>query len=127
MHAAIAVLDPSGKIRQVNAGWERLTEENGLSELGARGVGDDYFEAWRKAASQGCTDSARFLSDLMTLQEGGKTYVDFEFSPPSPPSATCGPRRYLLRAVPLPKPPGGVVVAHLEIDPSRTPLGETAG
>lgn len=124
MQAAIAVLDPEGRILQVNAGWERLRTENGLAELGATGPGDDYFAAWRKAASRGCEDSQRCLSHLESLGGGASKRVEFEYRPPSSGRA----RRYRLRAVPLSKPPGGLVVAHIEIpDSESAPPGPSSG
>jgi PAS domain S-box-containing protein len=122
MHAAIAVLDTHGRIVQVNAGWHRLSESAGLEDLGAAKIGDDYLAAWRKAASHGCADSARFTSALESLQEGGTSHVDFEFAP----QTTGAQRRYLLRAVPLPKPPGGLVVAHLELEPQPAGSSDSA-
>jgi PAS domain S-box-containing protein len=111
MHAGIAVLDRKGKIVQVNSGWDRLRRENGLTEFGAAQPGDDYLEICRRAASGGSENAARGLAGLRSALAGEVAQFDLEYERATP----AGKRRYHFRAVALPNPPGGIVVAHLEV------------
>jgi PAS domain S-box-containing protein len=110
MRAGIAVLDARGRITQVNSGWDRLRRENGLADHGAAQPGDDYLEVCRRAAADGCEDAARCFDGLRAVLSGELEQFDLDYECDAP----ANPRRFHLRAVPMPRPPGGLVVAHLE-------------
>jgi PAS domain S-box-containing protein len=71
---------------------------------------DDYLEVCRRAAAQGCDDAARCFDGLRAVLSGELAQFDLDYECDAP----ANPRRFHLRAVPLPRPPGGLVVAHLE-------------
>jgi PAS domain-containing protein len=110
MHAGIAVLDARGRIAEVNAGWRRLRAESVLAELVDAAPGDEYLETCRRAADAGCEGARRCLEGLRAVLAGELAQFDLEYESPAHEPR----RRYHVRAVALPRPPGGLVVAHLE-------------
>jgi PAS domain S-box-containing protein len=122
MHAGIAVLDRRGRIVQVNSGWDRLRRENGLTEFGAAQPGDDYLEICRHAVSGGSENAALGLAGLRSALAREIPQFDLEYERATP----SGQRRYHFRAVALPDPPGGLVVAHLEVTDAGIGAASTA-
>lgn len=110
MHAAIAVLDARGEIVEVNAGWKRCAEGTGARELCAGGVGDDYVGICRAAAAAGRPGAQRCADTLVAMLRERRAQADVEYS-----SGTASQSPFLMRVVALATPPGGLVVAHIDL------------
>jgi hypothetical protein len=110
MHAAIAVLDARGEIVEVNAGWKRCAEGTGARELCAGGVGDDYVGICRAAAAAGRPGAQRCADTLVAMLREKRAQADVEYS-----SGVASQSPLLMRVVALATPPGGLVVAHIDL------------
>ena len=105
----IAVLDRTGKIIMVNDAWNRFARENEAPSEAAVGVGANYLDVCRRAASD-CEDAARALAGLEATISGLHAEFTFEYPCHSP-----GVQRWFnLCATPWPVD-GGAVVSHSDI------------
>jgi PAS domain S-box-containing protein len=105
----IAVLDRTGTIIMVNDAWMRFARENQAPSDAAVGVGANYLDVCRRAASN-CEYAARALAGLEATISGLHAEFTLEYPCHSP-----GVQRWFnLCATPWPVD-GGAVVSHSDI------------
>lgn len=113
----MAVLDPSGNIRMVNAAWKAFASDNGGTKRLAKGQEMNYLEALRGAAQN--DQYARIA--LEGLEETlAKRRQRFSFIYPC--HSDTEKRWFLMHASPLRD--GGCVVTHLDITNLNLPQSE---
>ncbi|MGZ5001175.1 MAG: chemotaxis protein CheB [Methylomonas sp.] len=114
----IAVLDPSGRITQVNKAWRDFAEHNGERSLANTGVGVNYLEVCR--ADQGID------ADLaQKARQGIRDVLDKQinqFSLKYPCHSPTEQRWFLMHVAPV-NHIGGAVVSHINI--THWVLGKT--
>ena len=122
MQSAIAVLDANGEIVDVNASWKRCADAKCQGELCCGARGDDYLAVCRAAVAAGGRSAQRCVDSLAAMLAGKAPQLEVEYTsgaagePPGNPSGKSpGERRYLMRIVALAGPPGGFVVAHIDL------------
>jgi diguanylate cyclase (GGDEF)-like protein/PAS domain S-box-containing protein len=108
----VAILDASGRIAEVNAGWERFARENGFSGE-CRFTGTDYFAACQGTAGADAEDAVRAAEGIRDVLAGRAPRFSLEY----PCHSLTQKRWFLLVATPL-EHQGvikGAIVAHLPI------------
>jgi C4-dicarboxylate-specific signal transduction histidine kinase/ligand-binding sensor domain-containing protein len=115
LSAHVCVLDNRGAIMRVNESWRCFGRANGASPELVEGVGLDYLEACRQAATNGGDHARRALAGLGEVTAGTTGLFDLEY----PCHGPRDQRWYLMRAVPLGTGEGGVVISHIDITERR--------
>lgn len=110
MPALIAVLDSGGNIIAVNEPWERMARENGDPDLSSTGVGVNYLDVCRRAEGQYSEGAAEALQGLQRILDGTLQEFEIEYPCHSPSLE----RFFSMRAAPLRREAGGLVVAHID-------------
>ncbi len=109
--AQIAVLDASGTIIAVNDAWMQSAREHGDPLLQATGVGVNYLEICRRAATRfNDPEAAVVLAGLQAIFDGHESHFALEYSCQTPTEM----RWFLMQATPMASH-GGVVIAHENI------------
>ncbi len=113
----MAVLDPGGELRMVNAAWRDFATENGGTKRLANGYDMNYLDVLRGAAKND--------SDARTALEGleetlAKRRQSFSFVYPC--HSDTKKRWFMMHAAPLRD--GGCVVTHLDITNLNLPQSE---
>ena len=107
---ATAVLDQSGTIVAVNRAWRMFALDNGGASA-STGVGVNYLDVCRRAASSGCVDGEEVRVGLQSVLAGETVESDREYPCPSP---TVG-RWFNSRITPIGGSTGGAIVSHVNI------------
>ncbi|MBI5284176.1 MAG: PAS domain S-box protein [Chloroflexi bacterium] len=113
--AHIAVIDSAGEIVAVNDAWRRFGAANGAGPRTIDGVGLNYLEVCRHAASDGTGTAAEVLRGLEDVIAGKSTGFRLEYDCHSPAEACW----FVMWATPLASGRRGVLVAHLDITAQR--------
>ena len=107
----VAVLEPDGNIRMVNAAWRRFALTNGDPDLKTCGAGSNYLAACGKDfAEQGDTASAA-LHGLRGVLDGSLPSFSMEYPCHSPTQK----RWFVMNVAPIPGPAFGAVVSHINV------------
>jgi PAS domain S-box-containing protein len=114
--AHIAVVDAAGEIIAVNDAWRRFGVANAAGQRTIDGVGVNYLEVCRRAASDGVGTAGEVLRGLEDMIAERSTGFRLEYDCHSPEEQ----RWFVLRATPLASGRRGVLVAHLEITAQRS-------
>jgi two-component sensor histidine kinase len=109
--AHLAVLDARGTIVAVNAAWERFGRMHDASPITWTGIGLNYLDVCRRAATAGNTEAQDALMGLQAVLQGRQAAFTMEYPCHEPDH----PRWFLLQATPLPPPHHGLVLAHWDI------------
>lgn len=123
----IAVVDPAGRIIEVNEPWTRFSVENGTEPerpAGRTETGTNYLEICSEAAARGCEEAAEAASGLLAVLARTAPTFSMEYSCHSPSAR----RWFTMTAAPLLHGAGGAVVVHADTTESvaaRTALLET--
>jgi PAS domain S-box-containing protein len=112
LHSHIAILNRSGAIIAVNDAWNEFALANGAV---ACGLGINYLDVCRSAASAGDVTALRALEGIQSVLEGASECFEAEYSCDSPAQH----RSFLMRVVPLRTSDGGAVVSHTDITQLR--------
>lgn len=108
LHHEIAILDRDGWIVAVNDAWKASEQREGGD---AGGVGTDYLNTCRVAASSGEASAARVLDGIESVLRSNRDAFEME--------CAFGSRKRnaasLMRAVPLKTSEGGAVISYVDI------------
>lgn len=115
LQSNIAVLDADGRIKAVNRSWLQFAVEN-QADMSRTGVGSDYLAVCDSAAAEGDDYAGKVSTGIRGVMDGSSPLFSLEY----PCDTSDGRRWFLLRATPLSKRRGGVVVSHLDITERRT-------
>lgn len=107
----VAILDRRGRIREVNAGWERFARENGPCFCSFQGM--DYLEVCRNARGQDAREAAAAAEGIRKVLDGRLERFGLEYPCHSPSEK----RWFLLSVMPLvfEGRVAGCIVSHLPI------------
>ncbi|MDZ7655368.1 MAG: response regulator [Sulfurimicrobium sp.] len=108
---SIAVLDRDGNIIRVNQHWRDFAAANGGGEGTSEGVGENYFDACRRAIATGEAWAESALSGMRAILNGEMPYFHMEYPCYSPAEQ----RWFMLQASPLTGTLKGLVVNHVDI------------
>lgn len=108
--AQIAVLDETGVIRQVNDAWRQFAVENGTPAEHSD-VGTNYLEVCKNARGRDASGAPEAYHGLLSVMRGETDSFDMVY----PCHAPHEERWFLLRAVPLRRSEGSIVVSHINI------------
>jgi len=109
--AQIAVLDASGTIIAVNDAWMQFAREHGDPRLQATGVGVNYLEICRRAATHfNDPEAAVILAGLQAIFDGHESHFALKYGCQTPTEM----RWFMMQATPMASH-GGVVIAHEDI------------
>jgi PAS domain-containing protein len=107
------VLDPDGRIREVNHAWERFASENtpcGDSPP-STGVGTDYVHLCRTCTGERADEAEPAADGTEDVLRGERSCFVLEYPCDSPTET----RWFAMHVTPLSTQDGGVVVAHYDI------------
>ncbi len=107
--ANIAVIDPKGEILAVNLSWQQFADANRMSDDALLGIGANYFDVCRAAATDPNARAA--MKGLREVIKGRRPSFYHEYPCHSPSEQ----RWFALRATPLIDYPNFVVVSHEDI------------
>ena len=93
----IAILEPDGSIKAVNAAWESYTQSNGGS-LQQTGVGNNYLQICDESARSGDDDAAIVGQNLEQILQGRMNHFCYEYPCHSPTQRQW----YIFKCWPLP-------------------------
>ncbi|MFO1320928.1 MAG: PAS domain S-box protein [Burkholderiales bacterium] len=116
--AAIAVLDHSGDIVEVNAAWRLFAEAEKAGAPAASlqaGVGTSYLKYCRAASGPERTDARIAADGIETVLLGARDDFTFEYAC----TTTTGVRWFLMHVTPLHTERRGAVVSHMDITSRR--------
>ncbi|MDP3687733.1 MAG: response regulator [Sulfurimicrobium sp.] len=108
---SIAVLDRDGNIIRVNQHWRDFAAANGGGEGTSEGVGENYFDACRRAIATGEAWAESALSGMRAILNGEMHYFNMEY----PCHSQAEQRWFMLQASPLTGTLEGLVVNHVDI------------
>ncbi|MEE4376827.1 MAG: PAS domain S-box protein [Candidatus Competibacteraceae bacterium] len=111
LSAHIAVLDATGNIITVNDTWRRFAEQHGGTQSALESVGANYLEICQQSIGPFSQDAKACMAGLQAVLNGEKSLFDLEYLCASSTERLW----FLLRVVPLLRPEGGLVVAHIDI------------
>ena len=109
----VAVLDPDGTIRMVNAAWRRFAIANGDPELKTCGTGCNYLSACGTDFAQDGDAAAAALRGVQSVLDGTLPSFSMEYPCHSPKQQ----RWFVMNAAPILGPDLGVVVSHINVTP----------
>ncbi len=107
--ANIAVIDSNGEILAVNLSWQQFADANQMSDDALLGIGANYFDVCRAAATDPNARAA--MKGIREVIKGRRSSFYHEYPCHSPSEQ----RWFALRATPLIDYPNFVVVAHEDI------------
>jgi two-component system CheB/CheR fusion protein len=107
----VAVLEPDGTIRVVNAAWRRFAMANGDPELKASGPGSNYLQACAADFPEGDDSAALALRGLQGVLEGTLPGFSIEYPCHSPTEQ----RWFVMHVAPIQAPSLGAVVSHINV------------
>ena len=114
LYGRVAALDRTGVIVAVNESWTRFIEETG-GDPRAAGVGANYLDVCRRAASSGDPDAAAALEAIERVLAGRSAPAQLEYQCPTP----AGRLWYTMIVEPFKRPEGGLVISHIDITRRR--------
>lgn len=103
---SMAVVDPRGRILEVNEAWKRFGAQNNAGPEGTWSVGASYFRPGCGRADDGLALVA--YEGIRNVQAGELPAFDLEY----PCDAPNEPRWFVMRVVPVKGRPGVVLVSH---------------
>jgi PAS domain S-box-containing protein len=113
MSAHVAVLDPYGRIRDVNRAWERFAAENSPDGLAppSTDVGIDYVGLCRACSGEKADEAEPAADGIEAVLRGQRSSFVLEYPCDSPTET----RWFAMHVTPLSSDVGGAVVAHYDI------------
>jgi PAS domain S-box-containing protein len=114
LYGHVAAVDRAGVIIAVNESWPSFMEEMG-GEARTAGVGANYLEICRRAASGGDANAQAALQAIEDVLAERSQRVPIEY----PCATPAGVRWYAMIVEPLKRPEGGLVVSHIDITRRR--------
>jgi signal transduction histidine kinase/integral membrane sensor domain MASE1 len=111
----VAVLDRSGRIIAANQTWPAAARVPGPDAPGAGGATLSYAEACRRAAGSGLPDTPEAGAGVQAVLAGTRASFTLEY----PCRTEAGDRWFMLSVVPLRRPEGGAVAAHVDVTERR--------
>ncbi len=111
MPAHIAVLNRAGNIIRTNFGWQKFAEQNTDQEQNTDYLGLNYLDVCKKAKGPDEESAQKCLTGLKDLLGLKSEHFSMEY----PCHSRERKRWFMLRAVPLNVPDGGVLVSHIDI------------
>jgi two-component system CheB/CheR fusion protein len=107
----VAVLEPDGTIRMVNAAWRRFALANGDAELKTCGAGCNYLSACETDFPQETGTATAALIGLRGVLDGTLPSFSIEYPCHSPTQK----RWFVMNVAPIPAPAFGAVVSHINV------------
>ncbi len=107
--ANIAVIDSKGEVLAVNLSWQQFADANKMSDDALLGIGANYFDVCRAAATDPSARAA--MKGIREVIKGRRSSFYHEYPCHSPNQQ----RWFALRATPLIDYPNFVVVSHEDI------------
>jgi two-component system CheB/CheR fusion protein len=107
----VAVLEPDGTIRLVNAAWRRFALANGDPDLTSCGVGSNYLQACGADTSLDGGSVAAAMGGLRGVLDGTLPGFSMEYPCHSPTQK----RWFLMHVAPIAGPAFGAVVSHVNV------------
>jgi PAS domain S-box-containing protein len=114
LYGRVAALDSAGVIVAVNESWTRFIEEQG-GDTRTAGVGANYLDVCRRAASTGDADAVAALAAIEGVLGGRSARAQLEYPCPTP----SGRLWYMMIVEPFKHPEGGLVISHVDITRRR--------
>ena len=114
LYGEVAALSRDGVIVAVNEPWNRFAQENGGDPVSV-GVGANYLDVCRRAASSGDPEAQTALAALESVLAGKAERALLEYPCHSPSQA----RWFAMTVEPFKRPEGGLVISHLDITRRR--------
>lgn len=114
--AHVIVIDQDGSILAVNEAWKQFADENNGNSVVREGHGLNYLQVCREATGPESEFAQQCLVGLQALLEGETTHFDLQYPCPTPTAK----RWYLMRAVPLNRQEGGLVISHIDITDQKS-------
>jgi two-component system CheB/CheR fusion protein len=109
----VAVLEPDGTIRMVNAAWRRFALANGDPDLKATGPGCNYLAACKADFEEDSVSAAAALGGLRSVLDGTLPSFSVEY----PCHSQTEQRWFVMNVAPIPGPAFGAVVSHINVTP----------
>jgi two-component system CheB/CheR fusion protein len=107
----VAVLEPDGTIRMVNAAWRRFALANGDPELKTCGMGANYLKACGTDFPQDGDTAQAALSGVRGVLDGTLPSFSIQYPCHSPTEK----RWFVMNVAPIPGPTFGAVVSHINV------------
>ncbi len=107
----VAVLEPDGTIRMVNAAWRRFAMANGDPDLVTSGPGCNYMAACAVDSQEDGDTAAAALRGLRAVLDGTLPGFSIEY----PCHAPNEPRWFVMNVAPIQGPAFGAVVSHINV------------
>lgn len=107
----ISVISKTGEIVAVNEAWNRFAIGNGDLELGATGVGVNYFEVCEKAISTGDLIAEKVLKGMKEVMENKTDLFQFEY----PCHSQNVQRWFSMRVMKFDSTEPMIVVSHTDV------------
>jgi two-component system CheB/CheR fusion protein len=107
----VAVLDPDGTIRMVNAAWRRFALINGDGAMRASGPGSNYLTACNAEMAADGDSAGAALRGLRAVLDGTLPTFSIEYPCHSPTEQ----RWFVMNVAPIPGPGFGAVVSHINV------------
>jgi two-component system CheB/CheR fusion protein len=107
----VAVLEPDGTIRMINAAWKRFALANGDPELKTSGPGCNYLSVCEADSPVGGESASAALRGLRGVLEGSLPGFSMEYPCHSPTEE----RWFVMNVAPIQGPTLGVVVSHINV------------
>src|SRR5256712_563615 len=114
LYGEVAALSRDGVIVAVNEPWNRFAQENGGDPVSV-GVGANYLDVCRRAASSGDPEAQTALEALESVLAGKAERALLEYPCHSPSQA----RWFAMTVEPFKRREGGLVISHIEITRRR--------
>jgi two-component system CheB/CheR fusion protein len=107
----VAVLEPDGNIRMVNAAWRRFAMANGDPELKTCGTGCNYLNACGTDFPQDGDSAAAALRGVRGVLDGTLPSFTMQY----PCHSSTEKRWFVMNVAPIPGPTFGAVVSHINV------------
>jgi two-component system, sensor histidine kinase PdtaS len=121
LSSPIAVLDPHGRILEVNGAWEAFAVESGARPSMEAGRGADYLGVCDRAAAEGDALASGAAAGIRKVLAGHDSDFVLEY----PCDTPAGRRWFLLHATPLVNGSIRAVIAHEDITRQKSAETET--
>ena len=116
----VAVLDGGGKVVQVNENWESFATAGERSPAGGVAIGEDYFDAWRRARALVGRSAEAGLRLIQDVLQGDTKRGTLEYS-----LEEAGEDRWFeMRVEELRRPGRGAVVVQVDVTLRRRAAAE---
>jgi signal transduction histidine kinase/integral membrane sensor domain MASE1 len=110
LSSAVAVLDPDGRVVDVNASWVRAAAERPRTPTGLA-VGANLLQAWQRAARDGVPYASEAAAGIAGVLRDGRDEFSLEYSS----RGAAGEQWFVMSVVPLDHADGGAVVSSTEV------------